>query len=75
MRRTCYLCGSEQLLPGEEWHRDHVVAKVRGGSDGPENRAWAHGTCNMWKGARPLTPEMLATIARRRRVEVFIELG
>lgn len=71
----CYLCQTSQLLPGEQWHNDHVVPKAKGGSDEAFNRRRCHGLCNMWKGARPLTPEMLTTIARRRRVEVFIELG
>lgn len=74
-QRTCYLCGGAQLLPDEQWHRDHVVPKARGGGDHDANRAWAHGLCNMWKGARLLSPELVAEITKRRRVELFIELG
>lgn len=43
----CSVCGLP-VLPGSDWHLDHVVARVRGG-----RAVWpAHKACNLSKGAR-----------------------
>lgn len=46
----CSVCGLP-VLPGSEWHLDHVIARVHGGRE-----VWpAHKACNLSKGARTLT--------------------
>jgi 5-methylcytosine-specific restriction endonuclease McrA len=43
----------------EEGHLDHLIPLVRGGSDNPNNIAFACALCNWRKHAR--TPEEFAT--------------
>lgn len=37
------------LGPGD-FHAEHVIARCHGGSDEPENLAWACAYCNLFKG-------------------------
>jgi hypothetical protein len=43
----CHLPDAVQLLP---FHVEHIIAKQHGGSDEPENLAWACDRCNAYKG-------------------------
>lgn len=71
----CHLCGGVVLqLLGERWVVDHLVPVRWGGTDEPHNLAKAHSTCNAWRSDKKLTPDLLATIRKRRRVELFVEM-
>lgn len=72
----CHLCGEVDLrLAGEHWVADHLLERASGGVDSEQNLGKAHSTCNKWRGDRPLTDALRGEVARRRRVEIFIELG
>lgn len=72
----CHLCGGIALqLPGEHWVADHLVPVADGGQEVATNLAKAHSTCNKWRGAKPLSEAERARVAKRRRLELFIELG
>lgn len=51
---ACYVCGNECLIEKKDQYHpsyltiDHVVPKVRGGSDHLENLRPAHARCNMY---------------------------
>lgn len=49
----CYLCGQAEVAD-EPWHVEHVIPKVRGGSDDLDNLRLAHQSCNLQKGTEPV---------------------
>jgi hypothetical protein len=50
---TCQYCGNHP--PDAILHIDHIVAVANGGTNEPDNFITACQTCNLGKGARPLT--------------------
>lgn len=71
----CWICGGTKLeIEGETWVVDHVIPLSRGGADERHNMRKAHGnTCNAWKSDRILDERLRQQIARRRRVELFVQ--
>jgi hypothetical protein len=53
----CTYCGRPTTKqPGpDKLHRDHIIPRIQGGNNTPENNAPACRTCNLEKG--PRTPE------------------
>lgn len=45
---TCFYC----WIPAPNGHVDHRISRARGGSNDPENLAWACAPCNWSKGTR-----------------------
>ncbi|MFC8733580.1 HNH endonuclease [Luteimicrobium sp. NPDC057192] len=67
---TCHLCLERINLAAPPRHpsgpsADHVVPRKYGGSDHLSNLRPAHRRCNSRRGARLLTPELLASFRRR----------
>ncbi|WP_330479913.1 HNH endonuclease (plasmid) [Streptomyces platensis] len=54
--KLCYLCDSV-IAAASDAHVDHLLPTSRGGPDAASNLWWAHSTCNIRRGARPLTPQ------------------
>ncbi len=50
-RTRCHICGLD-IRMNERAHLDHVIPLARGGTDTPDNMAWAHAFCNLSKGNR-----------------------
>jgi 5-methylcytosine-specific restriction endonuclease McrA len=48
---TCHLCG-QGPRPGDPFVADHVLPRVLGGPDTPDNLAPAHRSCNGRKSAK-----------------------
>ena len=48
----CYLCGI--MIDWETAELDHIIPRIKGGIDAPENRAWACIPCNRSKGDQDL---------------------
>lgn len=48
--RRCYLCGCE--LKGRDFHLEHKIPLIRGGSHTPSNLAAACADCNLSKGKK-----------------------
>lgn len=38
------------MLAPEDFHVEHIIARKHGGTDAPENLAWACLYCNLYKG-------------------------
>ena len=55
MPQACYYCGSVHKLCA-----DHLIPKMRGGPDAPDNLIWACRTCNSSKGGRDMLAWMQA---------------
>jgi 5-methylcytosine-specific restriction endonuclease McrA len=49
LAKTCEYCGGEF---SSGMHRDHIVPRVSGGVDTPDNIAWACRNCNLSKGCK-----------------------
>lgn len=68
---TCHLCLLPIRLDLPAKHpdgpsADHIIPVKRGGLDTLDNLRPAHRRCNYSRGARPLTPSLLASFRRRR---------
>ena len=50
--RRCEYCQMHQELQGAEFHVEHIVPRKFGGSDEPNNLAWACPGCNLAKTSR-----------------------
>ena len=50
VRRCEYCRFQEDDLPLWPFHVDHIIAEQHGGSDDPDNLAWACQRCNLCKG-------------------------
>ena len=48
----CEYCRMVKLLQKAPFHIEHTQPKSKGGSDEPENLAWACGACNLSKSNR-----------------------
>lgn len=48
-RGKCHWCG---IALGDDYHVDHVIPLVKGGSNGPENIVCSCPPCNLRKGAK-----------------------
>jgi 5-methylcytosine-specific restriction endonuclease McrA len=49
---ACYLCGMR--VDWETAELDHIIPRIKQGSDEPDNRAWACIPCNRSKGDQDL---------------------
>jgi len=54
MAQACYYCGSMHNLC-----IDHLIPKMRGGQDDPDNLIWACRSCNSSKGGRDMLEWMI----------------
>jgi hypothetical protein len=48
----CVYCCMHQALQGGTFHVEHVLPRSRGGTDAPDNLAWACPGCNLRKSDR-----------------------
>jgi 5-methylcytosine-specific restriction endonuclease McrA len=50
--RRCEYCGVTDRENPVEWHIDHIIARVNGGSDEPDNLTLSCAKCNLSKRVR-----------------------
>lgn len=51
-------CRMHQAFQGATFHVEHIVPKSAGGSDDPDNLAWACPACNLTKSNRVSVPDL-----------------
>ncbi len=60
----CHLCGLD-IRPSEATHLDHVIPLGAGGTDTPDNMAWAHSSCNLMKHDYSVVSAYMRWLMRR----------